>query len=209
MAWNASLYILGGDEMYFLVLALCLNIFCADPIAIEAEAHGIDPVLVKAIIQIESGGDANAVGDNGASIGLMQIQPRWHGWRLNEGEDLKDPRVNARVGGDILQELLYKYNGDIAKALTVYNKGHDDGSRDYYNKVCEEMEIIDRYGNPLVDAKKKPTVAQAINSWSLLQELAEIGYCHNWQLERRDIAEYIQSITQVVDKAYQIIGEEK
>lgn len=71
------------------------------------------------------------------------------------------------------------------------------------------MEITDRYGNPLAEAKKKPTVAQAINSWALLQELAELGYCHNWQYERWDIAEYIQSVTEILDKTYQIIGEEK
>lgn len=111
-----------------------------DYIEETAESYGISPKLVKAIIKVESGGDADAVGDNGNSLGLMQIQPRYHGWRLAEGESLKDPRVNVRIGCEILQDLLYKSHGDVGAALTVYNAGYDTGDRSYYYKVMEEME---------------------------------------------------------------------
>lgn len=103
-----------------------------------AESYGISPKLVKAIIEVESGGDANAVGDNGNSLGLMQIQLRYHAQRLKEGESLLDPKVNVRVGCEILSEIMDKY-GTLDEALTVYNAGHDTGDRSYANRVYEEL----------------------------------------------------------------------
>lgn len=104
-----------------------------------AEAYKLDPKVVKAIIKVESGGDENAIGDNGNSIGLMQVQPRFNAHRLKQGESLLDPQVNVRVGCELLSELLEKY-GTLDKALTAYNAGHDTVSREYANRVYEEME---------------------------------------------------------------------
>ena len=109
-----------------------------DYIEETAESYGISPKLVKAIIEVESGGDANAVGDNGNSLGLMQIQPRYHAQRLKEGESLLEPKVNVRVGCEILAEIMDKY-GTLDEVLTVYNAGHDTGDRSYANRVYEEM----------------------------------------------------------------------
>lgn len=109
-----------------------------DYIEETAESYGISPKLIKAIIKVESGGNANAVGDNGNSIGLMQIQPRYHAQRLKEGESLLDPRVNVRVGCEILSEIMNKY-GTLDEVLTVYNAGHDTGDRRYANRVYEEL----------------------------------------------------------------------
>lgn len=109
-----------------------------DYIEETAESYGISPKLIKAIIEVESGGNANAIGDDGNSLGLMQIQPRYHSQRLKEGESLLDPKVNVRVGCEILSEIMDKY-GTLDEALTVYNAGHDTGSREYANRVCEEM----------------------------------------------------------------------
>lgn len=105
-----------------------------DYIEETAESYGISPKLVKAIIEVESGGDANAIGDNGNSLGLMQIQPRYHAQRLKEGESLLDPKVN----GEILSEIMDKYS-TLDEALTVYNAGCDTGDRSYANRVYEEM----------------------------------------------------------------------
>lgn len=139
MARNAALHILDNNEMYILILCLFFCVPCNDMVSQEAINHCIDPAIVKAVIEVESGGDPEAVGDNGESVGLMQIQPRWHGWRLAEGESLRDPKVNVRIGCEILQDLLYKNEGRVDVALTIYNKGHDDGDRRYYKRVMEEM----------------------------------------------------------------------
>lgn len=109
-----------------------------DYIEETAESYGISPKLVKAIIKVESGGNANAVGDDGNSLGLMQIQPRYHAQRLKEGESLLDPKVNIRIGCEILSEIMGEY-GTLDEVLTVYNAGHDTGSREYANRVYEEM----------------------------------------------------------------------
>lgn len=103
-----------------------------------AEAYKLDPKVVKAIIKVESGGNVNAVGDNGNSVGLMQVQPRFNAHRLKQGESLLDPQVNVRVGCELLSELIEKY-GTLDEALTAYNAGHDTGNREYANRVYEEM----------------------------------------------------------------------
>ena len=78
------------------------------------------------------------MGDDGESVGLFQIQPKWHMQRLKEGESLLDPEVNTRIACEILTEIMAKY-GTLDEVLTVYNAGHDTGDRSYANKVYEEM----------------------------------------------------------------------
>lgn len=101
--------------------------------------YGISPKLLKAIAKVESGEQPSMVGDDGESVGLFQIQPKWHAQRLKEGESLLDPKVNVRVGCEILSEIMAKY-GTLDEVLTVYNAGHDTGDRSYANRVYEEME---------------------------------------------------------------------
>ena len=100
--------------------------------------YGISPKLLKAIAKVESGEQPGIVGDKGESIGLFQIQPKWHAQRLKEGESLLDPEVNTRIACEILTELMDKY-GTLDEVLTAYNRGYDDGDRMYANGVYEEM----------------------------------------------------------------------
>lgn len=95
----------------------------------QAEAHGIDPAIVFAMAWRESSYDAAAVGDNGNSFGLLQVQPYWHSDRMERlgCPDLFDPFQNVTVAVDYLAEKLDCHGGDIAKALTAYNKGHFPG----------------------------------------------------------------------------------
>ena len=109
-----------------------------DYIEKTAKEYGIDHKLVRAIIQVESRGQADLIGDNGESYGLCQIQPKWHSHRLREGESLLDPKVNVRVACEILSELMERYD-TLDEVLTAYNAGHDTGSREYANRVYEEM----------------------------------------------------------------------
>ena len=101
--------------------------------------YGISPKLLKAIAKVESGEQPGTVGDDGESIGLFQIQPKWHAQRLKYGESLLNPEVNTRIACEILTELMDKY-GTLDEVLTAYNCGHDTGSREYANRVYEEME---------------------------------------------------------------------
>jgi hypothetical protein len=97
---------------------------------------GLTPELVYAMIYTESRYKADAVGDSGNSLGLMQIQPRWHQKRMEKlgVTDLKDPIQNVRVGIDLLKELLYRYDGSVEKTLVTYNQGHYKGTVTSYAK---------------------------------------------------------------------------
>lgn len=81
----------------------------------------------------------NVNGDNGNSIGYMQIQPRWHQERMERlgVTDLSDPLSNFRVGCDLLAELIEKYES-VEAALTCYNTG-SPGTSGYADRVLAYM----------------------------------------------------------------------
>lgn len=87
------------------------------------EESGVEYTLMLAIIRKETG-YRNVKGDNGASIGYCQVQPRWHKARMERlgVTDLMDPFGNFRVACDYMAELLRRY--DVESALTAYNSGH-------------------------------------------------------------------------------------
>lgn len=66
---------------------------------------------VMAIAWVESRFDTEAVGDNGVSIGMMQINTRWHTGRMEAlgVTDLTDPVQCAAVALDYLRELSEGY----------------------------------------------------------------------------------------------------
>ena len=102
------------------------------------EEAGITYELALAVIRQETD-FRNVVGDNGDSIGYMQIQPRWHEERMERlgVTDLADPYSNFRVGCDFLAELLEKYT--LEEALTAYNSGKA-GQSEYATSVIGYME---------------------------------------------------------------------
>ena len=94
----------------------------------EAEAQGIPPALVIAIIQLESEYNAAARSSAGAT-GLMQVMPSWPGiLRHRFGSDLTDAATNVRYGTWILRDALDSSGGDTHQALLRYN-GCRTGSR--------------------------------------------------------------------------------
>ena len=100
---------------------------------------GVDPNIVKAIIKEESNGNPNAVGDNGESIGLMQIQPRWHRAKIEELGivNLYDPQENVILGCSILSDLYDKY-GNYEDALSVYNSGNTEDGKAYAERILKK-----------------------------------------------------------------------
>lgn len=89
-----------------------------------AGIYNICPELIEAVIEVESGFDANAVSPCGA-VGLMQIVPKWHRSRMEAlgVDDLKDPYSNILVGTDILADLFEEYGDDVYLVLMCYNEG--------------------------------------------------------------------------------------
>lgn len=107
-----------------------------DDIAIRS---GVDPNIVKAIIKEESGGNPNAVGDGGESIGLMQIQLRWHRAKMEELGivNLYDAQENVILGCAILSDLYDKY-GNYEDALSVYNSGNTEDGKAYAERILRK-----------------------------------------------------------------------
>ena len=88
------------------------------------EEYHIEPTLIYAMIARESGYNANAMGDNGKSYGLMQIQLRYVRARMDKlgCTDLLDPYQNVAVGIDLISEYIAKGYG-LEWALMAYNGG--------------------------------------------------------------------------------------
>lgn len=100
------------------------------------EDHHIDPSIVIAMAEIESHFRSDAIGDGGDSLGLFQIQAKWHQGRMNElgVTDLFDPYQNTMVAVDYLAELIDHYDGDIEKALVAYNMGPKGAYENCFSK---------------------------------------------------------------------------
>lgn len=103
----------------------------------ECEKHNIAPAIIIAMIERESNYKADAIGDNGNSLGLMQIQPKWNQERMDRlgCTDLLDPFQNVTVGIDIVAELKGK-NSELYWVLMAYN-----GWTEYANKRMESGNI--------------------------------------------------------------------
>lgn len=82
----------------------------------------IDPILVKAIIQVESGFDPMTVSHKGAR-GLMQLMPGT-AKRFNVTK-VHDPEQNIRGGIEYLALLLKMFPHDLSKAIAAYNAGEN------------------------------------------------------------------------------------
>ncbi len=97
----------------------------ARTLVLEAELARIDPLLVLAIIEVESSYDLDAVSDRGA-LGLMQLREptlRREAQRAGlEWADLHDPSTNLRAGIRYLRRLLDAF-GREEVALMAYNAG--------------------------------------------------------------------------------------
>jgi soluble lytic murein transglycosylase-like protein len=96
----------------------------AGAIVREAQAAQLDPLLVLAVIEVESRFDAEALSGAGA-MGLMQLREptlrgelRRHGL---EGDPL-DPVDNVRAGVRYLRRLMDAFPGED-QALMAYNAG--------------------------------------------------------------------------------------
>jgi soluble lytic murein transglycosylase-like protein len=82
--------------------------------------HSIDPLLVEAIVQIESDFNAEAVSRKGAS-GLMQLMASTAD-QYNV-TDRFDARQNVNAGVQYLAQLTTRFKGKIPLILAAYNAG--------------------------------------------------------------------------------------
>lgn len=104
------------------VAAKVLGLVPAPESHIDATArrHGLDPLLVRALIRAESHFDPRAVSPKGA-VGLMQLMPLT-AQRYGVGNRF-DPVQNVEGGVRYLRDLIAMFEGDLTLALAAYNAG--------------------------------------------------------------------------------------
>ncbi|WP_454829382.1 lytic transglycosylase domain-containing protein [Paraburkholderia xenovorans] len=86
----------------------------------EADRHAISPILLLAVMAVESSFDRYAVSVAGAA-------------------DLTDPAINVRIGSTILRRYLDQSGGDLDAALLRYS----GGGRGYARRVVLRMRRFD------------------------------------------------------------------
>lgn len=92
----------------------------AEIIASAAEAQGVDPLLVRALIQVESGYRPRARSRKGA-MGLMQLMPSTA--REYNVRYPFEPKANIEAGIKHLKTLIDRFGDDVGLALAAYNAG--------------------------------------------------------------------------------------
>jgi hypothetical protein len=92
----------------------------AEIIASAAQAHGVDPMLVRALIQVESGYRPRARSPRGA-MGLMQLMPSTA--REYNVRHPFEPKANIEAGIKHLKTLIDRFGDDVGLALAAYNAG--------------------------------------------------------------------------------------
>ncbi len=114
-----------------------------------ASEVGLDPLLVLAVISVESRFNPIAESVRGAK-GLMQIIPKYHRAKLEAlgGEEaVLDPESNILLGARILQEYVSR-TGTLEGGLQFYNGAFWDGSAQYAQKVMAERERLETVMRP-------------------------------------------------------------
>lgn len=84
-----------------------------------AAKYAVDPKLVSAVAEVESGGNQSAVSSAGA-VGVMQLMPET---AAGLGVNPYDMKSNVEGGTKYLREMLDTFDGDVKKAVAAYNAG--------------------------------------------------------------------------------------
>lgn len=121
------------------------------------DSLGVTPELLLAIMQKESSLNEGISNSYGA-MGLMQVVPRWHPEKIKPDESWLDPKVNVRIGAQVLTEYLGVSKGDLPKALKRYS----GNARNYSITVINEAKKLTQLGE-----KAKGSSAPYINSCSI------------------------------------------
>jgi len=114
-----------------------------DAVRGAAARNGLPKAFVESVAKAESGFDPKAVSPKGAR-GVMQLMPET---ARSLGADPQDPEQNIDAGTRLLRQLLVKYDGDVAKALSAYNAG--ERAVDRYQGIPPYAET-QRYVNRVV-----------------------------------------------------------
>ncbi|MDP5240939.1 transglycosylase SLT domain-containing protein [Uliginosibacterium sp. 31-16] len=144
---------LGGNFLYKFPAALLPEVEAA------ARTHSLDPLLLKALVSIESRANPRARSPKGA-MGLTQLMP---GTAKRYGvTNAYDVRQNLNGGARYLRELLTLFREDVHLALAAFNAGENavirhgnrippyEETQRYVPAVLEQMAIFRRQNTPRI-----------------------------------------------------------
>jgi soluble lytic murein transglycosylase-like protein len=108
----------------------------------EGSRIGLDPLLIIAVIAVESRFNPIAESEMGAQ-GLMQVIPRFHKEHLESAgtDSVLDPPANIRLGARILKDYIRNGGTEVA-GLQRYNGATGDESNAYAAKVLGEKQRL-------------------------------------------------------------------
>lgn len=116
-----------------------------------AYQHGLDPALLHAVIQAESGYNPNAVSPKGAR-GLMQLMP---GTAARYGvRDPHNPEEAIWGGARYLSDLMDMFGSNMALAVAAYNAGENNVIK-YGNKIPPFAETQDYVSKVLANYNRQ------------------------------------------------------
>ena len=108
-------------------------------IEVSAKKYSLEPSLIAAVIEQESGGDPDSVSPVGA-LGLMQLMPSTAKF-LNVNS--YDPAQNIDGGAHYLQMQLKEF-GNLPEALAAYNAGPGNVENSSWAKIPETLNYVQR-----------------------------------------------------------------
>lgn len=134
----------------------------AEVIRVESEKRNLDPMMVVAVICVESGFQYTTVSPMGAR-GIMQIMPatgRFLTERLSDEyefhpalfrpESLDDPLLNIRLGVYYLHDLAKQFR-NLNLALLAYNAGPGE----IQNRLTNNLEVSHDYATLVLDTYQR------------------------------------------------------
>ena len=133
----------------------------------ESRRRGLDPLMVAAMIEIESRFDPFAVSPAGA-YGLMQLMPPtaqelFAGRKASlKKAHLFNPVLNIELGTAYIGQLLHRFNGDLQRALIAYNAGPSvaralvHGSKSYRRLQAYPRAVLAAYRDLLLAEQAGP-----------------------------------------------------
>jgi soluble lytic murein transglycosylase-like protein len=135
----------------------------SDVILKESSKYKLDPILILAVIDVESKFQFRAISPAGAR-GIMQIMPATGKFLVKRvgglaeeikaehftPEHLDDPVVNIKLGTYYLHDLRKSFQ-NVSKALIAYNLGPTE----LRLRMENQLEYTDEYANAVLAAQQK------------------------------------------------------
>lgn len=117
----------------------------------SARELGLDPLLIVAVIGVESGFNPFSQSVFGAQ-GLMQVIPRFHGDKVPEDAGQRpfiDPVTNVQIGSRVLKESIAR-SGGVIDGLQQFGGALNDPEKRYSSKVLGEhqrLQVVAQFGS--------------------------------------------------------------